>query len=73
LAYKRSLEDFLAFGKVISAALVLCGFLILGLFIGRKLQAGGWPDWIVPAFSVFGALVGSWQAWIFVKQTWKKK
>jgi len=70
MGYK--LEDFLVFGKVISAALVLCGFLVLGLLVGRRLEGAGWPGWIVPACAACGAILGAWQAWIFMKQSWRK-
>lgn len=72
MVYKRSFEDFLVFGKVISAALVLCGFLVLGLLVGRRLEASGWPGWAVPVCAACGAFVGAWQAWSFVKQAWRR-
>lgn len=70
---KKVYEDFLAFGKVISAALLLCGFVILGLVLGRKLEAAGRPGWVVPVMVLFGGAVGAWQAWVFVRGSWRKE
>jgi len=72
MTYKKGFEDFMVFGKVISAALVLCGFLVLGLLIGRKLEGVGWPGWIVPLCAAGGAFLGAWQAWSFMKQAWRR-
>ncbi|MGC9373251.1 MAG: hypothetical protein ACP5DY_08040, partial [Thermovirgaceae bacterium] len=65
-------EDFLAFGKVIAAALLLCGFVVLGLLAGKKLEASGRPGWVVPLMVVLGGAFGAWQAWVFLRQSWKK-
>ncbi len=70
---KKPYEDFLAFGKVISAALLLCGFVVLGLLVGKKLEAAGWSGWFVPVLVLSGGAVGAWQAWIFLRQSWKKR
>ncbi len=69
---KKMYEDFLAFGKVISAALLLCGFVVLGLVAGKKLEASGKPGWVVPVLVLLGGVVGAWQAWLFLRQSWRK-
>jgi hypothetical protein len=65
--------DFLAFGKVVSAALLLCGFVVLGLVTGKKLEAAGKPGWVVPVLILLGGALGAWQAWAFLRQSWKKR
>jgi len=69
---RKMYEDFLAFGKVISAALLLCGFVVLGLVVGKKLEAAGKPDWVVPVLVLLGGAIGAWQAWLFLRQSWRK-
>jgi hypothetical protein len=70
---KKIYGDFLAFGKVVSAALLLCGFVVLGLMTGKKLEAAGKPGWVVPVLILVGGAVGAWQAWAFLRQSWKKR
>jgi hypothetical protein len=64
-------EDFVAFSKILSAALVVCGFIILGLLLGRQLAAKGAPGWVVPALAALGALVGMSQGWAMIRPLWK--
>jgi hypothetical protein len=66
-------EDLLAFSKVISAALVVCGFIILGLLIGRQAAERGGPGWLVPAGAAVGALVGLSQGWAMIRPLWKDR
>jgi uncharacterized SAM-binding protein YcdF (DUF218 family) len=70
---KKIYEDFLAFGRVISAALLLCGFVVLGLLLGKNLEAKGQPEWVVPFMVILGGVLGAWQAWIFLRESWKKR
>ncbi|MFP4482798.1 MAG: hypothetical protein ACLFN0_08405 [Thermovirgaceae bacterium] len=69
---KKPYEDLLAFGKVISAALLLCGTILIGLKLGKMLENAGWPGWIVPLSILLGGAVGAWQAWLFLRQSWRK-
>jgi hypothetical protein len=60
-------EDFAAFGRVLSSALLLCGFIILGVVGGRALVERGYPEWTLHAATVLGTFFGAWQAWAFLK------
>jgi len=60
-------EDFAAFARVLSSALLLCGFIILGVVGGRALVQRGYPDWTLHAATIFATFFGAWQAWTFLK------
>lgn len=67
------MEDFSAFSKVLSAALLVFGFIVLGLLVGRQVAGRGGPDWAVPACTVLGALVGMTQGWAMIRPLWKNR
>jgi len=69
---KRIYDDFLVFGKVISSALLICGYIVLGLLIAKKLIINGYPDWIIFVLPLAGALIGIWQTWLWLKSLWSK-
>ncbi|MDT8284404.1 MAG: hypothetical protein RQ767_02675 [Thermovirgaceae bacterium] len=60
-------EDFAAFSRVLSSALLLCGFIVFGVVGGRALVSRGYPGWTLPVAIVLGTLFGAWQAWGFLK------
>ncbi|MDO9508630.1 MAG: hypothetical protein Q7I97_04705 [Thermovirgaceae bacterium] len=60
-------EDFTAFSRVLSSALLLCGFIVFGVVGGRALVSKGYPGWMLPVAIVLGTLFGAWQAWEFLK------
>ncbi|GAB6280273.1 MAG: hypothetical protein STSR0007_03330 [Thermovirga sp.] len=60
-------EDFAAFARVLSSAMLLCGFIILGVVGGRSLVHLGYPEWTLHAATVLGTFFGAWQAWTFLK------
>lgn len=66
-------EDLAAFSKIISAALLVCGFIIMGLLVGRQVAGKGGPGWAVPAGATLGALVGLSQGWAMISPLWKGK
>lgn len=67
------MEDFSAFSKVLSAALLVFGFIVLGLLVGRQVAGRGGPDWAVPACTALGAVVGMTQGWAMVRPLWKNR
>jgi hypothetical protein len=66
-------EDLAAFSRVLSSALLLCGFIVFGVVGGRALVSRGYPDWSLPVAIVLGAVFGAWQAWSFLKTGIKKR
>ena len=60
-------QDLAAFGRVLSSALLLCGFIILGVVGGRALVQRGYPEWTLHVATIFGTFFGAWQAWNFLK------
>lgn len=65
-------EDFAAFSRVLSSALLLCGFIVFGVVGGRALVSRGYPEWTLPASIVLGTLFGAWQAWLFLRTGFKR-
>ena len=71
-AMSRLTGDLAAFSRVLSSALLLCGFIILGVVGGRALVTRGYPGWTQPAAIVGGTALGAWQAWGFLKAGMKR-
>ncbi|HCA40346.1 MAG TPA: hypothetical protein DEP01_01765 [Aminobacterium sp.] len=68
----KGLEDLLLFGKVISTALLIAGYIFLGYWIGRWLFSRGYPDTVIIGCTLLGAIIGLWQGWLYLKQIWRK-
>jgi len=68
----RLTEDLGAFTRVLSSALLLCGFIIFGVVGGRALVLWGYPGWTLPAAIIAGTAFGAWQAWSFLKTGMKR-
>lgn len=66
-------EDFATFARVISSALLLCGFIVLGVVGGRALVQRGYPEWMLHAATILGTLFGAWQAWVYLKMGIKNR
>jgi len=62
----------MTFGKVVSSALLICGYIVLGFIIGKKLVAYGFADYFIFIIAFLGALIGLWQSWNWLKPLWKK-
>ncbi len=69
---RNTLEGLVVFGRVISAALLLGGFIVLGALMGNRLMADGWPAWAGAGCAAGGAAFGAWQAWLFLRPIWSK-
>jgi len=68
----RSLSDLMTFGKVVSSALLICGYIVLGVILGKKLVSYGFADYFILILAFLGALIGLWQSWNWLKPLWKK-
>lgn len=68
----KGLRDVLMFGRVLSAGLVVAGYVFLGVWLSDWLAKNGWPLIVammaVPVVAVFGM----WQGWLFLTK-WRKK
>ena len=69
----KGLRDVMAFGKVLSAGIVVAGYAFLGVWLSNWLAENGWPLLIslcaVPVVTAFGM----WQGWLFLTKTGKNK
>lgn len=51
-----SAHDLMIFSRIVGAALLVCGYLVAGLYVGRWCMARGYPGWTLP-LSLIGGLV----------------
>lgn len=51
-------RDAVVFSRIVGAALLVCGYLLAGLFVGRYFLARGYPQWTLPLCLVAG-LIGA--------------
>ena len=68
----KRFEDLVYFGRIISSALLICGFVVLGMIIGKKLVEKGYPNWVILLCASLGALFGLWQAWLWITKIIKR-
>ncbi|MBP5212155.1 MAG: hypothetical protein J6Z30_04790 [Pyramidobacter sp.] len=45
---KPTVKDIIVFSRITGAALLVCGYLIAGLYLSRWCAARGWPGWTTP-------------------------
>ena len=69
---KKTLKDIAIFAKIISASVLLAGFVLIGLFVAKKLEALNYPPWVNLSVLLIIVVFGLWQAWLSVNQTLKK-
>jgi len=69
----RTTEELAAFSRDLSSALLLCGFIVLGIVGGRALVSRGYPGWTMPVCIGLGTFFGAWQAWSFLKTGIKRR
>ncbi len=70
---KKQLEDLLSFGRIVGAALVVMGFVLLAVFLGNKARDAGYPSAVVFLIYLLGAFFALWQGWLSLKVFWKKE
>ncbi|MBL3592292.1 MAG: hypothetical protein JMJ93_02140 [Synergistaceae bacterium] len=69
---KRALDDLLSFGRIIGAALVVVGFVLLAVFLGNKARQAGYPSAVVFLIYLLGAFFALWQGWLSLRVFWKQ-
>ena len=69
----ENLREVILFGRVLSAGLVVAGYMFLGVWLMNWLVSEGWPVLAalcaLPVVSAFGM----WQGWLFLTKGRKKQ
>lgn len=69
----ENLREAVMFGRVLSAGLVVAGYMFLGVWLMNWLVSEGWPVLValcaLPTVSAFGM----WQGWLFLTKGRKKQ
>ena len=69
----ENLREVVMFGRVLSAGLVVAGYMFLGVWLMNWLVSEGWPVlaalYALPVVSAFGM----WQGWLFLTKGRKKQ
>jgi hypothetical protein len=60
-------DDFIVFGKIISVAFLIGGFIFLGYLTGGYCVEKGCPEWSGIAGMTAGAVIGLHQAWMVIR------
>jgi len=68
---RKEFGDIFYFGRIISIALLICGYIVLGIILGRKLVEKGFPEWVLLVCVVFAAFFGLSQGWVLIKKSLK--
>lgn len=63
----RNIQDYVMFGKIISAALLIAGYVILGVVVSHRLVERGWPEWVNMAGPALMAVFGLSQGWFLLR------
>ncbi len=68
----ESLRDVVMFGRVLSAGLVVAGYVFLGVWLMNWLVSEGWP--VIAAVCALPVVAGfgMWQGWLFLTKGRKK-
>ncbi len=67
------LKDIALFGKIISIALLFCGYILMGLYIGREIALKGGPHWSTSTGAVLGTLIGGFHGTWAIREILKKR
>jgi surface polysaccharide O-acyltransferase-like enzyme len=68
----KSYSDLVLFGKVVSTALLVVGYILLGYYIGRKFIENGYPSWTQISLMLLGAVVGAHQMFLVMREMIRK-
>ena len=63
----KNLRDFMKFGKVLSAGLVVAGYAFLSVWCANWLYKNKWPSLISLLAIPFITGFGMWQAWKLIR------
>ncbi|MDD4835755.1 MAG: hypothetical protein EOM02_12615 [Synergistales bacterium] len=67
------LKDIVLFGKIISIALLFCGYILMGLYIGKEMELKGGASWFTSAGAVLGTLLGGLHSTWAIRDILKKR
>ena len=65
-------RDVILFGRVLSAGLLVGGYVFGGVFIARWMEKKGFAPALVAAAPLVAAFFGLWQGWLFLSQIRRK-
>ena len=65
-------DEFFMFGRVLSAGLVVAGYMFLGVWLSNWLNENGWPLLVSVGAVPVVAIFGMWQGWLFLTKGRKK-
>lgn len=71
--FRTNLKDVALFGRVVSAGLVVAGYVFMGVYLAQWLEGRGYPDWAVSLTPVGTALFGLWQGWLFLTRLTRRE
>lgn len=70
---EKAIQDILLFGKIISIALLFCGYIVMGLYIGKEITLKGGPSWSTSAGALLGTLIGGLHGIWAIRDILKKR
>ncbi len=63
----RKISDVVVFSRIVGAALLVCGWIVAGLFFSRWLMNNGYPSWTVPLSLSGGTVCALFAGWREIK------
>lgn len=67
----HGLNDIIIFSRITGAALLVCGYLLVGLYISRWFMANAYPTWCVPLTLLFSLAVALFSGYQEIKSILK--
>lgn len=58
-----SLKDLVVFSRIVGTALLVCGYLLAGLYAGKWCTARGYPRWTLPLCLLAGLIAAALSCW----------
>ena len=68
----KNLREAILFGKILSAGLVIAGYVFLGVWLCNWLIANEWPVSVALLAVLLIIIFGMWQGWLSISK-WHKK
>ncbi|MGI6075244.1 MAG: hypothetical protein ACOYD9_02590 [Pyramidobacter sp.] len=63
MKFPTSMKDLMVFSRIVGAALLICGYLLAGLYAGRWCVAQGYPQWTLPLCLLVGLAAAALAGW----------